>query len=79
MVILDSRIFLVINTTDYNEDGIASYDSVRGIQGCKSMGWCDVEHYTHYQSGRPMAIDEMSVGDIIVAGDYNGAYLMRIA
>lgn len=79
MVVLDSRIFLVINTTDYNEDGIASYDSVRGIQGCKSMGWCDVEHYTRYQSGTSITIDEMLVGDIVTSGDYKGAYLMRIA
>jgi hypothetical protein len=79
MVIIDSRFFLVINTTDYNNDKKASYDCVQGIDGCTSMGWDIYEEYLNYKNGSYTTIDEMIVGDIISSADYNGAYLMRIA
>lgn len=79
MAVLDARIFLVINTTEYNKDGKVFYTNVKGVEGCESMGWREVEHYKHYKSGTSMLIDDMLVGDMVISEDYEGAYLMRIA
>lgn len=74
----DVRVFATINTTEYNGDGryavqVTSYEEI------ESMGWRKDEKYIdHANRSRTLAIEEMSVGEILLAEE-KGAYLMRLA
>jgi hypothetical protein len=79
-MVIDTRVFAVINTTDYNMDNICSIYCARGVEECMNFGWDYNElHRLYGTDDTNILIGEMRVGDIIMSLDYNGAYLMRIA
>ena len=78
-MVIDTRVFAVINTTDYNMDNICSIDCAKGVEDCANFGWDYKETHQIYGTDNVMLIGEMRVGDILVSRDYIGAYLMRIA
>ena len=79
-MVIDTRVFAVINTTDYNMDNICSIDCAKGVEDCANFGWDYNESYRVYGTDDTnLLIGEMNVGDIIMSIDYIGAYLMRIA
>lgn len=75
---VDTRRFLVINTTNYNNDNNAMVQ-IADIDGCMNLGWNPDETNFNIRSNSQRFIDEMQVGDVLESNDFNGAYLMRIA
>lgn len=78
-MVIDIRVFAVINTTDYNCDTICSIDYAKGVKECMDFGWDYNEPHKCYGGDKYKFIGEMNVGDIVTSLDYKGAYLMRIA
>ena len=68
---IDCRVFVCINTTKYNEDGRCVVQVVHGMEGCKELGW-------GYDKEEELKIDTMEVGEVVIAEDYDGVYLLRI-
>ena len=79
-VTIDTKVFVVINTTKYNGDGKASVRVVKGEEGAADLGWVDDDlTYLVNDEERYVKISEMKVNDIMGHNMYRGAYLMRIA
>ncbi len=73
----DIRKFLVINTTEYNEDGnyavqVVGYDELEGL------GIIEKEVLSRVSDNEDVYVGDLNVGDIATT-DYKGAYVMRIA
>lgn len=65
----DTRVFVVINTTEYNEDNRWSVITAR-IDDLKDLGFDLVE---------VERIDGLNVGGILTNFDFHGAIVIRIA
>lgn len=79
-VTIDTKVFVVINTTSYNGDSNASVRVVNGVDGAADLGWVDDGlTYLVNDEERYAKISEMKVNDIMAHNMYDGAYLMRIA
>lgn len=72
----DARVFICINTADFNGDGNyavvgATYDELEGL------GISLDEAYAVVYTERMLLVDDMSVGDIVEME--RGDFLMRVA
>jgi len=78
-MVLDTRIFIVINTTEYpGKHGTALVQSANGLRECENLGWDVRERYTCVGTHTPTLIGEMNIGDMLLSNDYQGAYIMRV-
>lgn len=65
----DTRVFLVINTTEYNNDG--KWGVIKaGIEDLANLGFDDEDIER---------IDGLNVGGILTDFDFNGVILIRVA
>ena len=84
-VFVDTKMYAVINTTAYNDDGKASVQVVMGEEGAADLGWEDdgltflVNEVNGDTKVGETKIGDMRVNDIMAHAMYVGAYLMRIA
>ena len=77
-LILDTRCYITINTTEYNENSTAMVQSCNGLRNCSNLGWDIDEQYPCIQTQTQKHIGELEIGDMIMSKDYQGAYLMRV-
>ena len=76
----DIRRFILINTTEYNEDG--KY----GVIDCSYNELADYgydptneDELMRVNTNKFVKADDMVIGDIAESTNFNGAYLMRVA
>ena len=78
-MVFDLKVYAVINTTNYNEDGIASIQVARGAEECDALGWEPdtegINQYTHEVT----KVRDLQVGEIIEHWFEKGAFIMRVA
>ena len=77
-IVLDTRVYIVINTTEYNDDHIAMVQDCNGLKDCANFGWDLTEKYMCVQLHCEKSIEELEIGDMIISHYYVGAYLMRV-
>jgi hypothetical protein len=77
-IVLDTRVYIVINTTEYEENPTAMVQGCNGLEDCANFGWHLTEKYMCVQTRSEKYIVELEVGDMIMSPDYKGAYLMRV-
>lgn len=77
-MVLDTRIYIVINTTEYGDNSIAMVQDCKGLKDCAKFGWDLNEKYMCVQTHSETLIGELEIGDMIMSADYKGAYLMRV-
>lgn len=76
----DIRRFILINTTEYNEDGKygvidCSYNELEDYGYDKDAN----DEILRVNTDKFIKIDDMVVGDIGESTNFNGAYIMRVA
>jgi hypothetical protein len=77
-IVLDTRVYLVINTTEYEDNPTAMVQNCKGLEDCENFGWRLDENYPCVQTHTEKLIGELEVGDMVMSPDYKGAYLMRV-
>ncbi len=77
LIMGDVRRYAVINTTEYNEDGIYAVQ-VSDYDGLDGLGFNEGETVTRVSDKTELFVSELNVGDIATT-DFVGAYIMRIA
>lgn len=74
----DARVFLMWNTTMYNDDNV--YAVHRGsISDMESLGWERYEKCYILNTRQETTMDELEVGVVLESADYKGVYLTRLA
>ena len=76
---IDTKVYAVINTTDYNEDGNASVQIAMGLEGASELGWEKNALGYHLHTRDIIEVVDLKVGDIMESEDFVGAFIMRIA
>lgn len=77
-IVLDTRVYIVINTTEYEDNPTAMVQDCKGLEDCANFGWYLTEKYMCVQTHSEKLIVELEIGDMIMSLDYKGAYLMRV-
>lgn len=77
-MVFDTRVYIVINTTEYEDNITAMVQGCNGLEDCVNFGWDLTEKYMCVQTRSEKLIGELEVGDMIMSHDYKGAYLMRV-
>ena len=78
-IMIDTKVYAAINTTEYNNDGNCCIQSARGLDGCAELGWEEHELGINLRTHEMIEVKDMEVGDVIESVYYLGAYLMRVA
>lgn len=78
-IMIDTKVYAVINTTDYNNDGTACIQSAVGLEGCSELGWDADEVGYDLRTHEMVEVKDMQVGDVIEHFFMKGAFIMRIA
>ena len=76
---IDTKVYVVINTTDYNKDGNASVQIAKGLEGATELGWDKNALGYHLHTRDIVEVADLKVGDMIESEDFVGAFIMRIA
>lgn len=78
-IMIDTKVYAVINTTDYNEDGTASVQIAIGLEGANELGWQKNALGYNLYTREIIEVADLKVGDIMESEDFVGAFIMRIA
>jgi hypothetical protein len=73
------NIYTVINTTEYNNDGVATVQQAVGLEECEALGWNSNEIGINLYTHEECKLKDLNVGEIMESVDFEGAYIMRIA
>lgn len=66
----DARVFAVINTAEYNNDGNWAIQTANGFAELKDLGFTNTDWY---------GISELAVGEMLDKFDFKGVIVIRIA
>ena len=73
------KIYAIINTSEYENNGKAAVQQAVGLKECDDLGWkandIGINLYTH----KECKLKDLEVGEIMENVEYKGAYIMRIA
>ena len=72
-------LFAVINTADYNDNGVGAVQTAVGLEECGEYGWDPTDTGINLRANKVMSVEELEVGDIIESDIYEGAFLMRLS
>lgn len=79
VTIVDTKVYAVINTTDYNCDGKASVQIAMGEENAQALGWSMSSMGWSEKRKSDIRVKDLEIGEMILSDEYYGAYIMRIA
>ena len=77
-IMIDTKVYAVINTTEYNDDGNACVQVAMGEEGASELGWTSDTLGENLYTRQLVEVRDLKVGEIMESVDFVGAFIMRI-